>query len=163
MSLPTYQPGQAKDYVSSKGWQWRPAGEQLNLRTCPFCQGADYRFYINDATGLWLCHKASCARRGNFYTLQREVGDADQCATIAEQRAEERKARGQEDAPPDGGGLITLAGRRRRWQDKLLAPGKTISIAPRATERDRSETPDHGPCFVAGERTTRSLRVEALK
>jgi replicative DNA helicase len=77
VALPTYEPGQAEAYAVAKGWQFRKTGEQLVLKTCPFCFKSEQKFFISNETGLWLCHHATCAKRGNFFTLQREQGDLD--------------------------------------------------------------------------------------
>lgn len=77
MSLPVYQSGQAEAYAVGKAWQFRRQGSQLCLKTCPFCNRSDFKFFIGNDNGLWICHHATCSRKGNFFTLQRELGDLD--------------------------------------------------------------------------------------
>lgn len=75
--LPVYQAGEALRYVTEQGWQHRNSGDELCLKNCPFCGRADWRFFINNTTGLFKCHHASCDEKGNFYLLKRGMGDLD--------------------------------------------------------------------------------------
>jgi twinkle protein len=75
LALPVYQPGQAEAYLQEKGWQFKHVAGQLRLRTCPFCNKTDFKFFIGVDNGLWICHHAKCARKGNFFQLLREMGD----------------------------------------------------------------------------------------
>lgn len=77
MALPTYTPGEAEAYFTQKGWQFQRRGDQLVLKSCPFCNRNDFKFFLSNDNGRWICHHASCSRRGNFFTLQREMGDLE--------------------------------------------------------------------------------------
>lgn len=83
--FPEYQPGQAKAYLTEKNWPSRTSGDQLILKTCPFCGRDDFKFFISDAKGLWVCHHGKCARKGNFFTLLRELGDGKLIKPLASQ------------------------------------------------------------------------------
>ena len=71
----------AMAYVVSKGWDWKEAGsDQIQVRICPFCQRAEYKFYmscmspsIGTRDGLFLCFK--CQATGNLRKLQESLGD----------------------------------------------------------------------------------------
>ena len=73
--FPEYQPGQAEAYLVDKGWKFRRSGDQLVAQTCPFCGSNDYKFFISNDKGLWDCKKGRCAKKGNFFSLLRELGD----------------------------------------------------------------------------------------
>jgi replicative DNA helicase len=93
MPLPIYQTGHAETYAQSKNWKFRNSGDQLVLESCPFCNKSGYRFYINNVTGLWDCKYGSCARKGNFYQLQKELGDNEPIRPLASQPAPPRAKR----------------------------------------------------------------------
>jgi hypothetical protein len=76
MTLPIYQAGQAESYVQGKGWKYKRSGDQLVLETCPLCNKGGFKFYISDSKGAWDCKYGSCARKGNYYQLLKEFGDA---------------------------------------------------------------------------------------
>jgi hypothetical protein len=65
----------AKAYCESKGWEIRLRGDELQLKECPYCFKPDYKFFLNDADGRFLCHHAKCAVKGGFFKLQRDNGD----------------------------------------------------------------------------------------
>lgn len=83
MALPVYQPGVAEAYVKEKGWRYKTSGDELVLETCPFCNEGPWKFYINNVLGAFNCKRASCSKRGNLYTLQRELGDAQPVRAIS--------------------------------------------------------------------------------
>lgn len=78
------QPGEVEDYIDRKGWdiQKRERSE-LILKVCPLCgktpkARSDRNFYINKDSGLW--HTYCCDRKGNLFTLKKEMGDLDLAA-----------------------------------------------------------------------------------
>lgn len=73
--LPSYEPGTAEAFVREQTWQFKTTGDELVLRTCPFCGREDWKFYLNNATGHWLCHHAKCGRKGNWFQFNREFGE----------------------------------------------------------------------------------------
>jgi hypothetical protein len=77
MPLPSYQSGLAREYLTSKGWQFRESGVELVLKTCPFCNKSGFKTHINNDSGAWICFHGSCQRKGNYFTLLREMGDED--------------------------------------------------------------------------------------
>lgn len=76
MSLPTYQAGQASSYAQAHGWRTKSAGDNFAVETCPLCSRSGYKFYVNDVTGLWVDHHASCGQKGNWFQLLRQLDDA---------------------------------------------------------------------------------------
>src|SRR3954468_21711618 len=72
--LPTYNPGDAVEYCGSKGWQFRQSGDELILTECPFCY-KKLKFSWNNLTGAFQCFSAECGRKGNYFTLRRDMGD----------------------------------------------------------------------------------------
>jgi 5S rRNA maturation endonuclease (ribonuclease M5)/archaellum biogenesis ATPase FlaH len=72
--LPIYQPGQAAEYAQQRSWAYKPSGDELILAECPFC-AKKQKFSWNNLTGAYQCFSADCGRRGNYYTLRRDMGD----------------------------------------------------------------------------------------
>jgi 5S rRNA maturation endonuclease (ribonuclease M5) len=72
--LPIYQPGDAAQYCSERGWQHKVSGDELILEHCPYCQRKS-KFYLNNLSGAFQCFSAECGRKGNFYILRRDLGD----------------------------------------------------------------------------------------
>lgn len=64
-------------YVVSKGWNWRPSGDdQITVEVCPICKHAEHKFYMavkGNKDGVWMCHR--CTATGNLRTLQEDMGD----------------------------------------------------------------------------------------
>jgi replicative DNA helicase len=86
MPLPVYQNGQAETYVQGKGWKYKRSGDQIVLESCPLCNKGEYKFYISDTKGAWVCyHAKSCGRKGNFYQLLKEFGDSKLVQPLASQ------------------------------------------------------------------------------
>ena len=60
------------------GAETRESGNEIQFKTCPYCHGGEhgdkYTFAINSKTGKYNCLRASCARRGHFVTLARDLG-----------------------------------------------------------------------------------------
>lgn len=65
-------------YLQKKKWVVRDGGSEYIIQTCPFCGSDKSKFYINKLTGLYHCHRGSCNESGNFYSLQKVLGDLDQ-------------------------------------------------------------------------------------
>lgn len=72
--LPIYQQGQAAEYAKQKSWPFRQTGDELILAECPFCAKKG-KFSWNNLTGAFQCFSADCGKRGNYYTLRRDMGD----------------------------------------------------------------------------------------
>ncbi|MCP4611729.1 MAG: toprim domain-containing protein [Planctomycetes bacterium] len=49
----------------------RPEGDGQLLCVCPFCEKE--KFYINRQTGLYFCQAGSCQKKGNPWTLVKEL------------------------------------------------------------------------------------------
>ena len=77
MALPPYTPGDALAYVTEKGWEHKISGDEILLKSCPICGRDGYKFAINNDSGAWLDHHASCSKRGSFMWLRKEMGDLD--------------------------------------------------------------------------------------
>lgn len=107
------------EYVGSKGWPHRRVGDEL-MAVCPFCKEKDC-FYINTVTGVWLCHRGTCARKGTFRQLREAMGD------------ELRIIRSPEPAVT-GPSLV-------EWKSKFN-PGKELEGACRAWLADRKLSSD---------------------
>jgi KaiC/GvpD/RAD55 family RecA-like ATPase len=64
-------------YVVSKGWNYRVAGDQLEIEKCPLCDKDNYHFrmaYDPSRDGLWMCFK--CGESSNLRNLKERLGDA---------------------------------------------------------------------------------------
>jgi replicative DNA helicase len=72
--LPTYKPGDAREYAQSQGWAYKQQGSEILLRQCPWCGKAD-KLSWNDDTGFYQCFSAACGQKGNYFTLRRDLGD----------------------------------------------------------------------------------------
>lgn len=74
-----FQNSRMLQYVISKGWSWKPSGnDKIELEKCPYCGKDNYgHFYaVADGTnreGLHTCHK--CGTSGNLMSLQEKMGD----------------------------------------------------------------------------------------
>lgn len=64
-----------REYLASKGWEFKESGGQLVAKTCPKCGDGKGHFYMDPEEGAWFCHK--CQERGNLVTLRRDLGDLD--------------------------------------------------------------------------------------
>lgn len=63
------------EYIEEKKFEYRISGDEVNLKICPYCSRADWKFYINQNTRLFLCHHASCAVKGHISKLKKTLGD----------------------------------------------------------------------------------------
>lgn len=72
--LPSYAPGEASAYATAQGWQFRRSGNELIFKECVFCT-KPWKLYVNDQSGAYDCKSASCGKRGNYFTLRRDIGD----------------------------------------------------------------------------------------
>jgi hypothetical protein len=63
------------DYIEGKGWDFRVSGDELIIKSCPYCGKRDWKFYVNQKTRLYLCFHASCAAKGHISKLKKHVGD----------------------------------------------------------------------------------------
>jgi replicative DNA helicase len=72
--LPVYEPGDASKYCEKRGWVFHAVGDELMLETCPFCFKRK-KFYWNNFSGAFDCKSADCGKRGNYYTLRRDMDD----------------------------------------------------------------------------------------
>ena len=67
----------AFDFVRHVGIQAKAKGNELQLITCPYCNGGANRkdrgtFSINLKTGQYKCLRASCSASGNMVTLAKD-------------------------------------------------------------------------------------------
>lgn len=83
MALPSYQPGQALEYAHTAGLVFKQSGDEIILKTCPFCGRSDYRCYISNTTGQFLCHHAKCGEKGGWYRFLKGVGAAPSVKPLA--------------------------------------------------------------------------------
>ena len=64
------------DYIIKKGWVYKEiAGNQYNIKQCPFCFNDKWKFYTHKEEGLWDCKVGSCGEKGNLYQLKAKLGD----------------------------------------------------------------------------------------
>ena len=63
-----------QQYLDFKGFQSRRQGEEFRC-VCPFCKDSEQSFSVNLITGVWQCFRGSCGLSGNFYELQKKLGD----------------------------------------------------------------------------------------
>lgn len=64
---------EVRNYIISKGWQFKDSGGQYCVQACPVCGDNKSHFYINADTGAWDCKK--CSAKGNLYQLKKQLGD----------------------------------------------------------------------------------------
>src|SRR5262245_48988186 len=62
-----------EDYLRSKAWEYKPEGDDLYVRQCPFCFDDKWHFSIHSTMGYFQCFK--CSEKGNLYTLKKALGD----------------------------------------------------------------------------------------
>jgi KaiC/GvpD/RAD55 family RecA-like ATPase len=67
-----------EQYCIDKGWSYRNSGNQVVLERCPFCNGDNFKFFINEETFLWDCKRGACGRKGNEKVLKAHMGDSMQ-------------------------------------------------------------------------------------
>lgn len=62
-------------YVESKGWGYKPTGDQIILDKCPYCGKSDhfYAAVTGNKDGLHECKR--CMKSGNLYELMVSQGD----------------------------------------------------------------------------------------
>lgn len=60
-------------YLDRESVDWRPTtgtrGDQLNIRTCPFCGGSEHKVFMNAESGLGNCFHGSCQKKFNKFTF----------------------------------------------------------------------------------------------
>ena len=59
VDMETYLDRESVDYRKSHGTR----GLQLNLRTCPFCGGSEFKVFMNAESGLGNCFHGSCSQK----------------------------------------------------------------------------------------------------
>ncbi len=63
------------EYIGKRGFEYRKRGDEA-VMNCPFCDDTEKKFAINLKEGTWNClHLNGCGERGNFYELQKRLGD----------------------------------------------------------------------------------------
>ncbi len=90
--LPVYQPGEAANYCQQSGWAFSQTGDELILDVCPFCQKRK-KLSWNNTSGAFQCFSGECGRRGNYYTLRRDMGDPVMPAKAEVKEPEKKKQR----------------------------------------------------------------------
>ena len=71
------------DYIEEKKWEYRVSGDELIVKSCPYCGKRDYKFYVNQKTRLFLCFHASCATKGHISKLKKHLGDVVEMESIS--------------------------------------------------------------------------------
>jgi replicative DNA helicase len=105
-----------KSYLVRKRWQWKPVdGQNVAVKTCPFCGRSKYKFYIHATKTIYRCWH--CDARGNLYKLKRELGDL-QGVVSATQLAGGEKAKGSKPVDME---LI------EKWHRQLFKSQKVLS------------------------------------
>lgn len=62
-----------QNLISQQGWNSRPSGTtQIAVETCPLCKNTNWKFFINEESGLWDCKV--CSESGNLYQLRQKLG-----------------------------------------------------------------------------------------
>src|ERR1044072_4028043 len=84
--LPPYQAGQAAEYCHAKGWEAQRTGDELILKTCPYC-GKVGKFSLNNLTGAFQCFSAGCMKQGHYFGLLRDQGDSVQSGPRSDYQA----------------------------------------------------------------------------
>lgn len=59
-------------YVTENLGEHKLHGEEINLKTCPFCGKSKWKFYLNTKNGLYNCFHASCRAKGHINKLASE-------------------------------------------------------------------------------------------
>jgi len=69
------------EYLGNKGMEYRRRGDEA-IMNCPFCDDKERKFAVNLKEGTWNClHLNGCGERGNFYELQKRLGDRPERST----------------------------------------------------------------------------------
>jgi twinkle protein len=68
---------QVQEYLISKKIEFKRRGEEA-ITNCLTCEDTKQKMSINLITGLWQCFHGSCGATGNFYDLQKLLGDVPQ-------------------------------------------------------------------------------------
>ena len=66
-------------YLDREGLQYKSArgssGQQLNVKVCPFCNGSQWKVYMNAETGFGNCFSGSCEATFNKYSFIRQLNN----------------------------------------------------------------------------------------
>lgn len=66
------------EFVQAMQWEHRLVGSQIEIKSCPFCQSDDWKFYMNADTGLWDCKHVGRHDgknlKGNMFNLRKALG-----------------------------------------------------------------------------------------
>lgn len=63
------------EYIENKGFDYRRRGDEA-VMNCPFCDDKEKKFAVNLREGTFNClHLNGCGQKGNFYQLQKLLGD----------------------------------------------------------------------------------------
>lgn len=66
--------GEVQSYLNEKGFSFRTKGDDLHLKSCPFCGRRD--FHISASSGLFQCFSLKhCGKTGGFLVFKRLLGD----------------------------------------------------------------------------------------
>lgn len=58
-----------QELLDQLGWNYKSSGtDQLNVQECPECHNSDWKFYVNEESGLWDCKV--CGATGNGWKLK---------------------------------------------------------------------------------------------
>lgn len=63
-----------EELVKNKLGEYKTAGNEYKIKTCPFCGRSNWKFYLNSKTGLFHCKSGSCDEKGSFPKLLHKFG-----------------------------------------------------------------------------------------
>jgi len=73
---------EVKNFISSRGWEYKRQGDEYRIKLCPFCGNAKYKLWINADTGAYRCFICETEgkehARGSLKQLKDRCGDFDQ-------------------------------------------------------------------------------------
>lgn len=65
-------------FLREIGWRFKPRGDWLSLKYCPFCDGGSsgdaFTFAVHAEDGNYFCHRAKCGEKGSFWNLIKSQG-----------------------------------------------------------------------------------------
>ena len=59
-------------FLKTRGWEYKSRDKDYQVKVCPFCGDARYKFYVHKSGGHYQCFH--CRQKGSFKTLQNSLG-----------------------------------------------------------------------------------------
>lgn len=86
-----------KEIISKLGKYKQAPGGNLKFETCPFCGKSKGKFYLQQETGKFICHSASCGEKGGLKKLSEKLGITTEVKTVQQKKEESHKMQLKQD------------------------------------------------------------------